>query len=148
VRNGEFVNAHHIVELKEMYEEWAVENPDLRPEPNQWMFIDPKTGNQITQAQIYDTFKEKIIPDCDLERNDYTYYSTRKYMITTRIAEGANPVYLCKMTGHDERVMIRHYLRINEEQLAGKATGVTYASSSNKSEWKPLWETTTASKKS
>ena len=148
VRNGEFVNAHHIVELKEMYEEWAVENPDLRPEPNQWMFIDPKTGNQITQAQIYDTFKEKIIPDCDLERNDYTYYSTRKYMISTRIAEGADPLVLCQFTGHDERVMFRHYVRIDEEQSAGRATGVTYASSSNKSEWKPLWETTTASKKS
>ena len=147
VRNGEFVNASHIVELKEMYEEWAVENPDLRPDSNQWMFIDPKTGNRITQAQVYDTFKEKIIPDCDLERNDYTYYSTRKYMISTRIAEGADPYILCKMTGHDERVMIRHYVRINEEQSAGRATGVNYAASSNKSEWKPLWETTTASKK-
>jgi len=68
-------------------------------------------------------------------------------MISTRIAEGADPYILCKMTGHDERVMIRHYVRINEEQSAGRATGVNYAASSNKSEWKPLWETTTASKK-
>ena len=111
------------------------------------MFIDPKTGSQITQAQVYDTFKEKIIPDCNLERNDYTYYSTRKYMISTRIAEGADPYVLCKMTGHDERVMIRHYVRINEEQSAGRATGVSYTSKESNSTWKPLWETTTESQK-
>ena len=42
-------------------------------------------------------------------------------MISTRIAEGVDPASFDD--GHDERVMIRHYLRINEEQSAGKATG-------------------------
>lgn len=148
IRKGEFVNANHILDLKEMYEEWSSENPELKPTPDQWMFVDPKTGKQITKTQIYDTFKEKILPDCELDRNDYTYYSTRKYMISTRIAEGADPVVLCQMTGHDERVMIKHYVRINEEQAAGKATVMTYSDKSNNSKWRPLWEASGGKKNS
>lgn len=148
IRNGEFVNANHLIELKEMYEEWSVEKPELKPKDDQWMFVDPKTGKQITKAQIYDTFKEKILPDCDLDRNDYTYYSARKYMISTRIAEGADPIILCRMTGHDERVMLKHYVRINEEQSAGKATVVTYSDKTKNSKWKPLWESSSTPKKS
>ena len=146
IRKGEFVNGNHILDLKDYYEQWSTQNPELRPVPDQWMFIDPKTGKQITKAQIYDTFKEKILPDCSLERNDYTYYSTRKYMISTRIAEGADPVVLCKMTGHDERVMIRHYLRINEEQSAGKATVVTYSNKGDQQQWQTIWEAGSTSK--
>ena len=142
------MNANHLLDLKGMYEEWSVENPDLKPNPNQWMFVDPKTGKQLTKAQIYDSFKEKILPDCDLERNDYTYYSTRKYMISTRISEGADPVVLCQMTGHDERVMIKHYVRINEEQAAGKATVLTYSDKSKNSKWRPLWEASSGKKNS
>tara|TARA_B100000073_G_C23699739_1_gene559817 strand:- start:92 stop:1468 length:1377 start_codon:yes stop_codon:yes gene_type:complete len=140
IRNGEFVNGQHIQDLKEMYEEWSQENPNLKPKPDQYMFLDPKTGNPLSKAQVYDTFKEKILPDCNLDRNDYTYYSTRKYMITTRIAEGADPTVLCLITGHDERVMFKHYVRINEEQAAGKATVMTYSDRSKDSKWSPLWE--------
>ena len=140
IRNGEFVNGHHIKELKQMYEDWSHENPNLKPKPDQPMFVDPKTGKQISKAQIYDTFKEKILPDCNLDREDYTYYSTRKYMISTRIAEGADPTVLCQFTGHDERVMFQHYVRINEEQAAGKATVMTYSDRSKGSKWSPLWE--------
>ena len=140
IRNGEFVNGQHIQDLKEMYEEWSQEDPNLKPKPDQYMFLDPKTGNPLSKAQVYDTFKEKILPDCNLDRNDYTYYSTRKYMITTRIAEGADPTVLCLITGHDERVMFKHYVRINEEQAAGKATVMTYSDRSKDSKWSPLWE--------
>jgi hypothetical protein len=129
-----------------MYEKWSTENPELKPTADKYMFVDPKTGNQITKTQIYSTFKEKILPDCDLERDDYTYYSTRKYMISTRIAEGADPTILCRMTGHDQRVMIKHYVRINEEQASGKATVMTYTNKTNNSLWKPLWENTSTTK--
>ena len=67
-------------------------------------------------------------------------------MISTRIAEGADPVVLCKMTGHDERVMIRHYLRINEEQSAGKATVVTYSNKGDQQQWQTIWEAGSTSK--
>jgi hypothetical protein len=146
MRDGEFVNANHILALKEMYEKWSTENPELKPTADKYMFVDPKTGKQITKTQIYSTFKEKILPDCDLERDDYTYYSTRKYMISTRIAEGADPTILCRMTGHDQRVMIKHYVRINEEQASGKATVMTYTNKTNNSLWKPLWENTSTTK--
>ncbi len=148
IRNGEFVNGHHIKELKQMYEDWSHENPNLKPKPDQPMFVDPKTGKQISKAQIYDTFKEKILPDCNLDREDYTYYSTRKYMISTRIAEGADPTVLCQFTGHDERVMLQHYVRINEEQAAGKATVMTYSDRSKGSKWSPLWEAAGSSEQS
>ena len=138
VRNGEFVHAEHILRLKEMYEQWAITEPSLKPTPNQWMFIDPKTGKRISESTVYDTFKEKILADCDLDRNDYTYYSTRKFMITTRLAEGAEPVILCRYTGHDIRIMMKHYARLNEEQSTGKATVIKYANK-NQAGWQPVW---------
>tara|TARA_A100001234_G_scaffold40756_1_gene33022 strand:+ start:510 stop:1871 length:1362 start_codon:yes stop_codon:yes gene_type:complete len=138
-RTGEFVNANHIIDLKENYKKWSVENPELYPSKNNWMFIDPKTGKRISKSQIYDTFKEKILADCDLDRNDYTYYSTRKYMISTRIANGAKPDTLCEYTGHDVRVMYRHYVRLSEEQNSGTATVIKYPERSN-SQWNSVWE--------
>jgi len=142
IRYGEFVNATHIIDLKENYKKWSAENPELYPSDTNWMFIDPKTGKRISKSQIYDTFKEKILPDCDLTRNDYTYYSTRKYMISTRIDNGADPYALCRCTGHDERVMFRNYVRLSEEQNSGKATVISHPEK-NDSHWQSIWESST-----
>ena len=99
------------------------------------MFIDPATGKRITGAQVYDTFKKHILPECNLDRKDYTYYSTRKYMVTQRILNGADPAVLAKWTGHDPKILYTIYLDIHGQKVPESNTQMKYPETTRQDQW-------------
>lgn len=128
LREGYFVHAHHFVELKKFYDECHENDKDcFKPKLDSHIFVNPLTGSPLSRHQLYDTLKEKILPDCDLQRTNYTYYSTRSFMITKRFEEGADPYQIHKYTGHELGVLQRHYERMDLAKSASRGTVISYS---------------------
>ena len=134
-KDCEIVNAQHIINLQKMYQEWSSMDRIFPTTGDIHMFIDPATGKRITGAQVYDIFKKHILADCNLDRKDYTYYSTRKYMVTQRILNGADPAVLAKWTGHDPKILYTIYLDIHGQKVPESNTQMKFPESTRQDQW-------------
>ena len=128
-RTGYFVHAHHIQDLMNFYREChEADESAFLPKQDDYMFVHPANGKRITKAQVYNVFKEIIIPDCPDITKNYTVRSCRSYMITTRLEQGGDGVAydLHKYTGHDLRVLQRYYERMDLAKNASRGTRIQY----------------------
>ena len=121
-RNGYFIRGHQFSELYNQYMKWSEADPSkIKPTRDGFIFYDPSTGKKLSEDQCYSNFKKRL-DECHLQRENYTYYSCRSFMVTERGNEGARPDVIAEFTGHDLRILKKHYQRLNAERVAPMAT--------------------------
>ena len=122
IREGHFIRGQLFMELHDLYKVYADKDSNcIRCKRDGYIFYNPLTGKPLSTSQCYDHFKNRL-EECNLIRDNYTYYSCRSYMVTERGHDGARPDVIAEFTGHDLRILKNHYQRLNIDLVSPMAT--------------------------